>query len=86
MMKIQQPKEDCNDSGPPLLISYKTNPTISKTSADKSDYLKFDINTKPGERDRNMVAIKVPLFWTGSPEDFLKLVTILNKIIWGQDL
>ena len=85
-MNLHILKEYWNICGPPPLISYKTNPTIIKTLADKSDYLKFDINTKPGERDRNMVAIKVPLFWTGSPEDLLKFVTFLNKIIWGQDL
>ena len=51
-MSLHILKEYWNICGPPPLISYKTNPTISKTSADKSDYLKFDINTKPGEQQK----------------------------------
>ena len=33
-----------------------------------------------------MVTIYVPLFWTGSHESLLKFITLLNKIIHGQDL
>ena len=38
------------------------------------------------EKDSETVAIYVPLFWTGIPEALPKFVTILNKIIKGQDL
>ena len=53
---------------------------------DKSDSLNVDINTQTGERYIETVAIYVPLFRTGSPEDLLKFVITLNKIIRGQDL
>ena len=66
--------------------TYKANPTIGKTPTDKSDSLKVDIKTQPGERNIKTVAIYVPLFWTGIPEALLKFVTILHKIIQGQDL
>ena len=85
-MKIQQPKEDWNNIGPSLLISYKANPTIDKTPTDKSDSLKVDIKTQPGERESGMVEIYVPLFWTGIPEVFLKFMTLLHKIIRCQEL
>ena len=52
----------------------------------KSDFLKVDINIQPGERDSNRVAIYVPLFRTGIPEALLKFVTLIHKIIRGQDL
>ena len=48
--------------------------------------MKVDIKTKPGERYNETVAIYVPLFWTGIIEALLKFVTILHKIIRGQDL
>ena len=52
----------------------------------KSDSLKVDIKTQPGERDSENVAIYMPLFWTLSPESLLKFVTILDKIIRVQYL
>ena len=67
-------------------IYYKPEPNFDKTPLDKLESLKVDIKTHPGERYRNMVAIYVPLFYTGIPELLLKLVTILNNIILGQDL
>ena len=33
-----------------------------------------------------MVATYVAMFLTGSPEALLKLVTLINKIVWGQDM
>ena len=53
---------------------------------EKLDYLKFGIKTQPGYRDSDTVEIYVPLFRTGSPEALLKFITLLNKIIRGQDL
>ena len=53
---------------------------------DKSDSLKVDIKTQLGERDSETVEIYVLLFRTGSPEALLKCVTIIHKIIRGQDL
>ena len=77
---------DLKNLWPLPLIFYKPNHTTRKTPTDKSDSLKFDIKTKPGESDSDIVAIYVPLFQTGSTEDLLKFVTILNKVIKGQDI
>ena len=52
----------------------------------KADSLKIDINTQPGERDSETVAIYMPLFWVGSPEALLKVLELLHKIIRNQDL
>ena len=75
-----------NNRGMSPSISYKPDLTIGKTPADKSDSLKVDIKTQPGERDIKMVAIFIPLFRTGGPEALLNFATLLNKIVWGQDL
>ena len=48
--------------------------------------MKVDIKTQLGERDSDTVAIYVALFRTGSPEDLLKSVAILNKVVRGQEL
>ena len=48
--------------------------------------MEVGIKTQPGERDSETVAIYVPLFRTGSPEDLLKFVNIYHNIIRGQDL
>ena len=50
------------------------------------DTLKVNIKTQPGDRDIKTLAIYVPLFWVEIPEALLKFVTLLHKIIWGQDL
>ena len=47
-MKQKLPKEDWKTQGQPPPISYKANITTRKTSTDKSDCLKVDINTHPG--------------------------------------
>ena len=41
---------------------------------------------QPRDRESEVVAIYVPLFWTGSLEAILKLVMIFHKIIRGQYL
>ena len=82
-MKLQIPKDDLNNCGPPPLIFYKPNSIIRKTPADKSGFLKVNIKTQPGERYSKTVEIYMSLFWTGIPEALLKFVTLLNKIILG---
>ena len=67
-------------------ISYKPDVTIGKTPTEKSDLMKVDIKTQPGDSYSDTVAIYVPLFRTGSQEALLKFVTILHKIIRGQYL
>ena len=62
-MKTQIPKEYWKSQGPPMLISYKPDPTISNTTTDKSDSLKVDIKTQPGESKNETVEIYVTLFW-----------------------
>ena len=84
--KIQLPKEDKNNRGPPPLTLYKDESKLGKTSTDKSDSPKVNIKTQLGERKIKTVEIYVPLFWTGIPEALLNFATILNKIIRGQDL
>ena len=66
-MKLHTPKEDWKNCGPPPLISYKADPTIGKTPMDKSDSLKVNIKTQPGEKESDTVAIYMLLFWTGNP-------------------
>ena len=61
-MKIQITKEYCKTWFLPTPIYYKAKETIRKTAADKSDFLKVDIKTQPGDRDIKTVAIYVPLF------------------------
>ena len=78
--------DDWKNQGLPLLISYKPNITTRKTPTEKSDSLKVDIKTQPGERDCETVSIYMPLLRTGSIEALLKFLTILLKIITGQDL
>ena len=85
-MKLHLPKEDWKNRGLPPPIYYKADVTTRKTPTDKLEYFKAEIKNKPGERDNKTVAIYVPLFWTGSPEALLKLVTILHNIIRDQDL
>ena len=85
-MKLQLPKYDCKIRGTLPPIYYKPNTTIGKSLKDKFYSFKVNIKTQPGERDSKMVAIYVPLFRTGSPEALLKFVTIIHKIIRGQDL
>ena len=85
-MKIHLPKEDRKSWGLPPPISYKPDATTGKTLTENSDSLKVDIKTQPGERYSEMVEIYVPLLWTGSPKSLLKFITILHKIIRGQDL
>ena len=85
-MKLQLSKEYWENWGPPPPISYKSDPTLGKTRTDKSDSLKVNIKTQPGERDRKTVDIYVLLFRTGSQESLLKFVTILKNNIRGQDL
>ena len=85
-MKIQLPREYFKTQVLLPLISYKDDPTLSKTPTEKSESPKFYINTQPGYRDIDTLAIYVPLFRTGSPEALLKFFTILNKIIRYQDL
>ena len=85
-MKLQLPKEDWKTRVQPPPISYKPDVTIGKTLTDKSDFLKFNIKTQPGERDSETVEIYVPLFRTGSPEVLLKFVTIIHQIIRSHDL
>ena len=53
---------------------------------EKSDLLKVNIKTQPGERDSETVAIYVQLFLKVITEELFKFVTILHKIIRGQDL
>ena len=78
-MKLQITKDNLNNCGPPPPIFYKTKPTIDKI-------LVGQYNHQPGEKYSNTTAIYVPLFHMGSPESILKFVTLLNKIIRGQDL
>ena len=85
-MKLHPPKEDWKNCRPPPPISYKANPTIGNNPTDKSGSLRVGIKIQPGERESEMVAIYVTLFWMGSPEALLKFVTIIHKIIRGQDL
>ena len=85
-MKLQLPKEYWKDWGPLPSIYYKAEPTLGKTLTEKSNSLKVNTETQPGERDSKTVEIYLPLFWTGSPESILNFVTILNKIIRGQEL
>ena len=85
-MKLQLPKEDWKTRFPPPPIYYKTGVNLGKTPTYKSDYLKVNINTQPSERGSETVAIYVTLFQTGSTEALHKLVTLLHKIIRGQDL
>ena len=85
-MKLQLPTEYWQKRGPPPPIFYKAEPTLGKTPTEKSDPLKVDIKTQPGERDSEMVVIYVPLFITRIPEAILKFITLLNKIIRVQAL
>ena len=85
-MKLKLPKEPWKNCGPPPLISYKSEPTFVDTPTDKSDFLKVDMKNQPGKRGSKTVAIYVTLFWTGSIEALPKFVTLLYKVIWGQDL
>ena len=85
-MKLYIPKDDLRNCGQPPLIFYKTDLTISKTLEEKSDSIKVDIKTQPGEKYINTAAIYVPLFRTGSLKSLLKFVAITTSIIWGQDL
>ena len=84
-MKLHPPKAYRKNCVPPL-IYYKADPTIDKTLTNKSDSLKVNIKTQPGERDNKTVAIYVALFWREIPEALLKFVTLLHKIIRSQDL
>ena len=85
-MKLQLPKEYWKNQVPPPTIYYNPNATIRKTPTERSDSLKVNINTQPGERESETVEIYVPLFRSGSPEALLKFFTIIHKIIRGQDL
>ena len=51
-MKLQLPKIEWNNWGPPPTISYKAEPNLGKTLTKKSKDLKVDIKTQPGERYR----------------------------------
>ena len=85
-MKLHILKENRNNHGPTPTISYKFDLTIGNTPEDKSDSIKVGIKTQPGDRERKMVVIYVPMFRTGSPEALLSFVTILHNIIQVQDL
>ena len=65
-MKLQLPGADWKNQGPPPLVSYKPGATIRKTPMEKSDSLKVDIKTQPGERYSDTMAIYMTLFWIGS--------------------
>ena len=67
-------------------ICYKPDPTIGRTTTEKLESLNVDIKTQPVERGSEMVSIYMPLFRMVIPEVLLKFVTILHKIIRGQDL
>ena len=86
VIKLQLPKEDWKNWGPPPPISYKSEPTLGKTLTDKSNSLKVNIKTQPRYRYRDTVVINVPLFRTGITEALINIITILNKIIQGQGL
>ena len=48
-MKLQIPKEDLINCGPPPQNLYNPNRTIGKTPEDKSESLKVNLKTQPGE-------------------------------------
>ena len=85
-MKLNIPKEDLTNFGPPPPIFYKPDPNVSKNPEDNSDSLRVNIKTQPGKSNNETVVIYVLLFQTGSLEALLKFFMIITNIIRSQDL
>ena len=85
-MKLHINKYNIKSHGPKPPIFYKPKPTISKTLSDKSDSLKVDIKTQSGKANSKTILIYLPMFKTGSTEEILMFLTILQKIIKVQSL
>ena len=48
--------------------------------------LKVEIKTQPGDSNRDTVLLYIPLSKTGSYKSLLKFITVLKKIMKGQNL
>ena len=66
-MKLQLLK-DTKCRGPPPLLSFRPDPSITKKSEKKANSIKVDIKNQPRENDIKTVYLYVPIFNTGSAE------------------
>ena len=83
-VKLQLQEFKNRGTAPP--ISYKLEPTFGMKPKTKSEYLKVDIKTQSGKANSKTILIYLPMFKTGSPEELLIFLTIIQKIIKGQSL
>ena len=67
-------------------MSYKPEPTFGMKPKTKSESLKVNIKTQPGKENRKTILIYLPMSKTGSLEELLRFLTILQNIIKGQIL
>ena len=67
-------------------ISYKPDVNCNKKMLSKLYLLKLDINTHLGEAGVETTSLYIPVFKQNSLEAWLKLQTMLQKIIKGQSL
>jgi hypothetical protein len=59
----------------------------SESSAAKpEDILKFKLLSTPTDNDGPTYEVKVKIFRTGTPEDFIKTVIALKKVLRGQNI
>ena len=78
--------QEIQKRGPDPPFFYKPGVNINKKTESKLESLKVDINTHMGEVGIERTSIHIPVFKQESPEVWLKLQTILKKIIKGQSL
>ena len=83
-VKLQLQEFKNRRTAPP--ISYKPEPTFGIKPETKYEYLKVDIKTQSGKANSKTILIYLPMFKTGSTEEILMFLTILQKIIKVQSL
>jgi hypothetical protein len=57
-----------------------------ETISNKDDMLKFKLYSNPTDKDGASYEIKVKKFLTGTPEEYIKTVVALKKVLRGQDI
>ena len=62
-------------------MRYKTYDSVNKKPEYKSNSMKVEVKTQPGEAKSKYISIYIPVFNTWSPEGLLNLLTLVDKII-----
>jgi hypothetical protein len=57
-----------------------------EVKANQDDLLKFKLYSNPNDKDGASYEIKVKIFRTGTPEEYIKTVIALKKVLRGQDI